>query len=181
MSETWQPMQILNPNQNVYYKSTKSIIDELGQLITISSNLFKIILVWKDSKLGIKNMRHILRTINKLMGSYHLSTKTESLCGEKMLKLDDYWDQMIQHVNIENVVKEEEIITYDGLPISFEVTCISILNQLIYQYSSNGGLVEEAIELSFNIVQIHHSRIQVSNIVPFITYICAFKGIDRLL
>ena len=82
MSETWQPMQILNPNQNVYYKSTKSIINELGQLITISSNLFKIILVWKDARLGIKNMRHVLRTVNKLMGSYHLSTKTESFCDD---------------------------------------------------------------------------------------------------
>ena len=173
MSETWQPMPILNPNQNVYYKSTKSISDELGQLITISSNLFKIILVWKDARLGIKNMRHILRTINKLMGSYHLSTKTESLCDEKMLKLDDYWDQMIELVNIENIV-----IAYDGLPISFEMTCINMLNQLIYQYSSNGGLVQEAIELSFNIVQIHHSRIQVSNII----FRVVIPGkIDRLL
>ena len=164
MSEMWQPMPILNPNMNVYYKRSKSIIDELDQLMTISCNLFKTMLVWKDARLGIKTLGHILRTINKLMGSYNLPTKPESVCNEKMLVLEDYWEQLQKQINTENIVTAEEIFLHDGHPISFEMTCVNVINQLIYQYSSNALFVSEAVELSFSIVRIHHSRIQVNNI-----------------
>ena len=159
MSEYWQPIPILilKKNAEVHDNST-NLREELKQLLGISKKLFNILLAWKDLRLEIKNIEHVCKIINKLMNSSRLLKKIESVCIK-----NSYWADLIQHLEMEDTDMNQPTINCKESTVSFEMMVVDALNQLISQNSSNAVLVKEAIELSFNIVQIYLSNTEVSN------------------
>ena len=158
MSEYWQPIPILVLKKNAEHDISTNVLEELKQLLDISKKLFNILLVWKDLLLEIKTIEHVCKIINKLMNSSLLLKKMESVCIK-----NSYWADLIQHLETEGTDMHQPTINCKKSTQSFEVIFMDALNQLISQNSSNGVLVKEAIELSFNIVQIYFSKTQVSN------------------
>ena len=158
MSENWNLLPLLGLGKGVENSDTSiGRSEELKNLFLISKKLFKVLLIWNQEKSSIESIRNICRTINKFMGLHDLFGNIERAGIES-----SYWPKLIQAFRADSQLIGQNRSTYNGLPITFEMAYVNILNQLIHIHSANGAFIKEAIELTFNLVTKYINIVEVS-------------------
>ena len=167
MSEDWKPIPILVLDKDDANTNTLECEnDGLSHLFQISIKLFKVLLICNEVKFGIESMTYVSRCINKLMSRNNSFREIEGSCNES-----SYWAKLIQSFDGDDELIRHNSFTYDGHPITFEMSCVNVIIQLIHRHASNGEFLKEAIELSFNLVNTYLRRVEV-NFTFKVTYEC---------
>ena len=167
MSKDWKPIPILALDKvDANTNTSECGNDGLSHLFQISIKLFKVLLICNELKLGIESITNVSRCINKLMSRNNSFREIEGSCNES-----SYWAKLIQSFDGDDELIKHSSFTYHGHPITFEMSCVNVIIQLIHRHASNGDFLKEAIELSFNLVYTYLRRVEV-NITFKVSYEC---------
>lgn len=158
MSEDWKPIPILVLDKVDENTNTSQCGNNgLSHLFQISIKLFKVLLICNEVKFGIESITNVTRCINKLISRNNSFGEIEGSRNES-----SYWAKLIESFDGGDELIEHNSFTYDGHSITFEMSCVNMIIQLIHRHASNGEFLKEAIELSFNLVNTYLRRVEVN-------------------
>ena len=162
MADVWTPRPIFAPidDTNVNIKDIYHL-NKKDRTFAISCVLFCLMLGLDPMKLKLKNFKHIVKTINKLIGRCMEIKTSKSLKQDNNSPCKNYWEDLYKYIKIKEIDSKEKVFYTSGLLITFEMACVKCLTKKIRQNSSNGSFIGEAMELSSKFVMKYLSCLKV--------------------